>query len=133
MVHVSVAMPLKLLEGTKQYELPLYQRTYLSKKDQLQTLWDEPARLAEHQNLHGRRRTDRLSRARPEPSPWPSRRAGVPGGRWPTTVYQPHLAAGSDLPPPDRDQRPQSRRTNNEKYLVKKWEDGQLTGAPQTG
>ena len=31
----------KLLEGTKQYQVPLYQRTYSWKTEQLQRLWDD--------------------------------------------------------------------------------------------
>lgn len=37
----------ELLEGSKQYRVPLYQRTYSWKKDQLSQLWDDIAQLAE--------------------------------------------------------------------------------------
>ncbi len=37
----------ELLEGTKQYQVPLYQRTYSWKTDQLQRLWDDITKLAE--------------------------------------------------------------------------------------
>jgi alkylated DNA nucleotide flippase Atl1 len=37
----------ELLEGSKQYQVPLYQRTYSWKSDQLQRLWDDIVKLAE--------------------------------------------------------------------------------------
>jgi hypothetical protein len=37
----------KLLEGTKQYKVPLYQRTYSWNTKQLQRLWDDLLNLAE--------------------------------------------------------------------------------------
>src|SRR5947208_2684216 len=37
----------ELLEGSKQYRVPLYQRTYSWSKAQLQRLWEDIAKLAE--------------------------------------------------------------------------------------
>lgn len=37
----------ELLEGTKQYQVPLYQRTYAWSRAQLERLWDDVAKLAE--------------------------------------------------------------------------------------
>ncbi len=37
----------ELLEGSKQYQVPLYQRTYSWKKDQLLRLWEDILQLAE--------------------------------------------------------------------------------------
>ena len=36
----------ELLEGAKQYQVPLYQRTYSWKKDQLRRLWEDIVQLA---------------------------------------------------------------------------------------
>jgi Protein of unknown function DUF262 len=37
----------ELLEGSKQYQVPLYQRTFSWKKDQLRRLWEDILKLAE--------------------------------------------------------------------------------------
>jgi uncharacterized protein with ParB-like and HNH nuclease domain len=37
----------ELLEGSKQYQVPLYQRTYSWKQDQLRRLWEDILKLAE--------------------------------------------------------------------------------------
>lgn len=37
----------ELLEGSKQYQVPLYQRTYSWKQDQLKRLWEDILKLAE--------------------------------------------------------------------------------------
>ncbi len=43
----------KLLEGTKQYRVPLYQRTYSWKNEQLRRLWDDVVKLAEDRKDRG--------------------------------------------------------------------------------
>lgn len=43
----------ELLEGTKQYQVPLYQRTYAWKKEQLARLWDDVIQLAEDRERDG--------------------------------------------------------------------------------
>ncbi len=41
-----------LLEGKRQYRVPLYQRTYSWRKEQLQRLWDDVVKLAETRLEH---------------------------------------------------------------------------------
>lgn len=43
----------ELLEGTKQYQVPLYQRRYSWRKDNLTRLWDDVLKLTEDRNAHG--------------------------------------------------------------------------------
>ncbi len=43
----------ELLEGTKQYQVPLYQRTYAWKKEQLGRLWDDVIQLARDRERTG--------------------------------------------------------------------------------
>ena len=43
----------ELLEGTKQYQVPLYQRTYAWKKEQLDRLWDDVIQLAQDRERSG--------------------------------------------------------------------------------
>lgn len=43
----------ELLEGSKQYRVPLYQRTYSWGEAQLKRLWDDVEKLAEDRRLDG--------------------------------------------------------------------------------
>ena len=47
MVHAVETNLQRLLEGTKQYQVPLYQRTYSWRNAQPQRLWDDIVKLAE--------------------------------------------------------------------------------------
>jgi uncharacterized protein with ParB-like and HNH nuclease domain/alkylated DNA nucleotide flippase Atl1 len=52
-VHAQETTFIKLVQGEKQFQVPLYQRTYSWQRDELQRLWDDVQELVEEQ-LNGR-------------------------------------------------------------------------------
>ncbi|NEE38794.1 DUF262 domain-containing protein, partial [Streptomyces sp. SID7982] len=52
-MHAQETTFKELVQGEKQYQVPLYQRTYSWQREQLQQLWDDVQELVEEQ-LEGR-------------------------------------------------------------------------------
>lgn len=119
----------KLLEGTKQYQVPLYQRTYAWKKDQFVRLWDDLVKLAEDRKDRGPNATHFIGSLvlAPSPSVGP---AGV--AEYLVVDGQQRLTTLTLLLTAIRDHRSESEDPShldriNEKYLINKWEPGQPT------
>lgn len=126
MVHAAETSLQKLLEGTKQYQVPLYQRTYQWGIDQLRRLWGDVAALAEDRGAQGSGVTHFIGSLVLAPSPalGPTGVQGflvVDGQQRLTTLtlllcaIRDHRAATETRQHFDR---------INEKYLINKWEDG---------
>jgi alkylated DNA nucleotide flippase Atl1 len=126
MVHAAETSLQKLLEGTKQYQVPLYQRTYQWGTDQLRRLWEDVAALAEDRGARGAAVTHFIGSLVLAPSPalGPTGVQGflvVDGQQRLTTLtlllcaIRDHRAAAENRQHFDR---------INEKYLINKWEDG---------
>jgi uncharacterized protein with ParB-like and HNH nuclease domain len=49
-VHAQETTFKDLVQGEKQYQVPLYQRTYSWEREQLQQLWDDVSELVEYQS-----------------------------------------------------------------------------------
>ncbi len=129
MVHAVETNLQKLLEGTKQYQVPLYQRTYSWKTDQLRRLWDDLVKLAEDRHERGPSATHFIGSLVLAPSP-----AVGPAGLQEFLVIdgQQRLTTLTLLLTAIRDHRfetesPSHLERVNEKYLLNKWEDGQPT------
>lgn len=113
----------ELLEGTKQYQVPLYQRTYSWAKEQHERLWDDLAQLAEERRDHPEATHFMGSLVlAPSPSNGPTgvqRFLVVDGQQRLTTlsillaVIRDHRAAAED---------PEHRDRINEQYLENKWQ-----------
>jgi hypothetical protein len=118
----------ELLEGAKQYQVPLYQRTYSWKKDQLSRLWDDILQLAEDRETSPTL-THFIGSVVLAPSP-----ANGPVGVTEFLVVdcQQRLTTLSHLLCALRDHRaqtedPQHRDRINEQYLINKWQaEGQI-------
>lgn len=123
----------ELLEGTKQYQVPLYQRTYSWEKEQHERLWTDLVLLAEERqdNLDATHFLGSVVLA-PSPSNGPTgvhRFLVVDGQQRLTTLsillaaIRDHLAATED---------PEHRARINEQYLENKWqpEDARLKLLP---
>ena len=128
MVHAVETNFQKLLEGTKQYRVPLYQRTYSWKPLQLQRLWDDLVKLAEDR-LHRPAATHFIGSLVLAPSP----DIGPTGiAEFLVVDGQQRLTALTILLAAIRDHRADTENAMhlervNEKYLINKWEDGQPT------
>jgi alkylated DNA nucleotide flippase Atl1 len=116
----------KLLEGTKQYRVPLYQRTYSWKTDQLQRLWDDLVKLTEDRHERGGDATHFIGSLVLAPSPTVG-----PAGLQEFLVVdgQQRLTTLTLLLSAIRDHRAETENPShidrvNEKYLINKWEDG---------
>lgn len=116
----------ELLEGAKQYQVPLYQRTYSWKGAQLQRLWEDLVQLAEDRSAHGSQITHFLGSLvlAPTPDIGP---AGV--SRYLVVDGQQRLTTTTLLLAAIRDHRaetesPEHRDRLNEQYLVNKWKSG---------
>lgn len=116
----------ELLEGTKQYQVPLYQRTYSWKSAQLERLWDDLVQLAEDRAIHGSQVTHFLGSLvlAPTPDIGP---AGV--SKYLVVDGQQRLTATTLLLAAIRDHRaatesPEHRDRLNEQYLINKWKLG---------
>ena len=114
----------ELLEGTKQYQVPLYQRTYSWSKDQHERLWSDLVLLAEDRQAN-REATHFLGSVVLAPSP-----SNGPTGvhRYLVVDGQQRLTTLSILLAAIRDHRaategPQHRDRINEQYLENKWEE----------
>ncbi|CAN5521388.1 hypothetical protein BH24ACT5_BH24ACT5_00260 [soil metagenome] len=123
-VHAVETNLQKLLEGTKQYQVPLYQRTYSWKHDQLQRLWDDLVKLSEDRQERGAAATHFIGSLVLAPSPdiGPTglQEFLVVDGQQRLTTLTLLLAA-------IRDHRAQTEAPAhvdriNEKYLINKWE-----------
>ena len=127
MVHAVETNLRKLLEGTKQYQVPLYQRTYSWKADQLRRLWDDLVKLAEDRRDRGQGATHFIGSMvlAPSPSVGP---AGVQeflvvDGQQRLTTLTLLLAAIRDHR--SETENPSHYERVNEKYLLNKWEEDQ--------
>ncbi|ACU84405.1 uncharacterized conserved protein [Brachybacterium faecium DSM 4810] len=123
----------ELLEGTKQYQVPLYQRTYSWEKDQHERLWSDLVLLAEDRQVN-REATHFLGSVVLAPSP-----SNGPTGvhRYLVVDGQQRLTTLSILLAAVRDHRAategaQHRDRINEQYLENKWEseDARLKLSP---
>lgn len=119
----------KLLEGTKQYQVPLYQRTYSWTKEQLKRLWEDLVKLAEDQPSPGVTSTHFIGSLVLAPSP-----AVGPAGLQEFLVVdgQQRLTTLTLLLAAIRDHRAENESSRhveriNEKYLINKWETGEPT------
>lgn len=117
----------ELLEGTKQYQVPLYQRTYSWKTAQLERLWEDLVQLAEDRAAHGSQITHFLGSLvlAPTPDIGP---AGV--SKYLVADGQQRLTTTTLLLAAIRDHRaatesPEHRDRLNEQYLVNKWKSGE--------
>lgn len=116
----------ELLEGAKQYQVPLYQRTYSWKTAQLTRLWEDLVQLGEDRATHGSLITHFLGSLvlAPTPNVGP---AGV--SRYLVVDGQQRLTTTTLLLAAIRDHRaetesPEHRDRLNEQYLVNKWKQG---------
>jgi alkylated DNA nucleotide flippase Atl1 len=129
MVHAVETNLQRLLEGTKQYQVPLYQRTYSWKTDQLQRLWDDLVKLAVDRFERGPAATHFIGSLVLAPSP-----AIGPTGLQEFLVVdgQQRLTTVTLLLTAIRDHRADTEAPShfdriNETYLMNKWEAGQPT------
>lgn len=129
MVHAAETNLQKLLEGTKQYRVPLYQRTYSWKNEQLRRLWDDIVKLAEDRHQRGSAATHFIGSLVLAPSP----DIGPTGVQEFLVVDgQQRLTTLTLLLTAIRDHRADTENPAhldriNEKYLINKWEEGQPT------
>ena len=117
----------KLLEGTKQYQVPLYQRTYSWKTDQFSRLWEDLVKLAEDRGDRGAAATHFIGSLVLAPTP-----SIAPTGLQEFLVVdgQQRLTTLTLLLAGIRDHRAETENPSheeriNEKYLINKWEEGQ--------
>lgn len=117
----------ELLEGSKQYQVPLYQRTYSWRKEQFGRLWDDLTQLSEDRQRDGSTATHFLGSLvlAPTPDVGP---AGV--SRYLVVDGQQRLTTLTLLLAAIRDHRaelesPEHRERLNEQYLINKWREGQ--------
>lgn len=116
----------ELLEGAKQYQVPLYQRTYAWTSKQLGRLWDDIAQLAEDRATHGPQITHFLGSLVLGPTP----DVGPVGvSKYLVVDGQQRLTTTTLLLAAIRDHRaatesPEHRDRINEQYLVNKWKTG---------
>lgn len=117
----------ELLEGTKQYQVPLYQRTYSWRSAQLERLWADLLQLAEDRATHGSQVTHFLGSLvlAPTPDIGP---AGV--SKYLVVDGQQRLTTTTLLLAAIRDHRaateaPEHRERLNEQYLINKWKSGE--------
>ncbi len=97
----------ELLEGAKQYQVPLYQRTYSWKQTQLERLWKDVLQLAEDRvSLPGADAFHRVAGARAEPGQRGRRGDGVPGRRRTAAADHSVSSALRDTRPPRADRGP---------------------------
>lgn len=129
MVHAAETSLQKLLEGTKQYQVPLYQRTYSWGLEQLRRLWDDLVKLAEDRHAHERDLTHFIGSLVLAPSP-----ALGPVGvqRYLVVDGQQRLTTLTLLLCAIRDHRAATEEHQhfdriNDKYLMNKWEPGAPT------
>src|SRR5215470_2349339 len=112
----------ELLEGAKQYQIPLYQRTYSWQKEQLERLWEDILQLADDR-VTALAVTHFIGSLVLAPSP-----ANGPAGVMEFLVVdgQQRLTALSLLLCAIRDHRaqtenPEHRERINDQYLINKW------------
>ena len=117
----------ELLEGAKQYQVPLYQRTYSWRTVQLARLWEDLTQLADDRETHGSQITHFLGSLvlAPTPDVGPAcvSRYLVVDGQQRLTTTTLLLAA-------IRDHRAETESAEhrdrlNEQYLVNKWKSGE--------
>lgn len=116
----------ELLEGTKQYQVPLYQRTYSWKSAQLERLWEDLAQLADDRAAHRAQVTHFLGSLVLAPTPEVGP-AGV--SKYLVVDGQQRLTTTTLLLAAIRDHRaatesPEHRDRLNEQYLINKWKSG---------
>lgn len=128
MVHAEETSLQDLLEGTKQYLVPLYQRTYSWRQPQHDRLWDDVVKLAEDRAAGQSSATHFIGSLVLAPSP-----ANGPTGVQQFLVVdgQQRLTTLSVLLCAIRDHRadtehPEHRDRINEQYLINKWKQGAL-------
>ncbi|HEC08826.1 MAG TPA: DUF262 domain-containing protein [Acidimicrobiales bacterium] len=126
MVHAEETSLQRLLEGTKQYQVPLYQRTFSWGTAQLRRLWEDLVQLAEERGVRGRDTTHFIGSMVLAPSP-DLGPAGVldflvVDGQQRLTALTLLLAAIRDHRSETED--PSHHERINEKYLINKWEKG---------
>lgn len=116
----------ELLEGSKQYQVPLYQRTFSWKRLQFGRLWDDLSQLVEDRDAHGEAMTHFMGSLvlAPTPSVGP---AGV--SRYLVVDGQQRLTTLTLLLSAIRDHRAETeaaehRERLNEQYLINKWRQG---------
>ncbi len=123
MVHAAETSLRELLEGAKQYQVPLYQRTYSWKSENFERLWADLVRLAEDREAHGQAITHFLGSMVLAPTP----DVGPVGvSRYLVVDGQQRLTTLTLLLAALRDHRaetegPEHRDRLNEQYLVNKW------------
>ena len=129
MVHAVETNLQRLLEGTKQYRIPLYQRTYSWRQEQLERLWEDLVKLTEDRHQGGPSATHFIGSLVLAPSP----NIG-PAGLQEFLVVggQQRLTALTILLAAIRDHRAETEGPThleriNEQYLINKWEAGQPT------
>lgn len=116
----------ELLEGSKQYQVPLYQRTYSWKQDQLRRLWEDILKLAEDRvDAPGATHFIGSLVLAPSPSNGP---AGVQeflvvDGQQRLTTLSILLCAIRDHLVKTED--PEHRERIDTQYLINKWKPGQ--------
>ena len=115
-----------ILEGTKQYQVPLYQRTYAWTKPQVQRLWDDVVQLAADRETHPTA-THFIGSLVLAPSPLLSP-AGVAtylvvDGQQRLTTLTLLLAAIRDHRAQHED--PSHTERINDQFLINRWEQGQ--------
>lgn len=117
----------KLLEGTKQYQVPLYQRTYSWRAAQFSRLWEDLVKLAEDRMDRGAAATHFIGSLvlAPTPSIAPTglQEFLVVDGQQRLTTLTLLLAAIRDHRA--ETENPSHEERINEKYLINKWEEGQ--------
>jgi alkylated DNA nucleotide flippase Atl1 len=119
----------ELLEGTKQYQVPLYQRTYSWNKTQFERLWDDLVKLVDDRIERGAEATHFIGSLVLAPTPGLGP-AGlqeylIVDGQQRLTTLTLLLAAIRDHRAITED--PSHRERVDEKYLLNKWEQGQPT------
>lgn len=116
----------ELLEGSKQYQVPLYQRTFSWRRGQFERLWEDLVTLAGDQEQHGSRVTHFMGSLvlAPTPDIGP---AGV--SRYLVVDGQQRLTTLTLLLSAIRDHRAETESAEhrdrlNEQYLINKWREG---------
>lgn len=123
MVHAAETSLRELLEGAKQYQVPLYQRTYSWRSENFERLWADLVRLAEDREAHGQAVTHFLGSMVLAPTP----DIGPVGvSRYLVVDGQQRLTTLTLLLAALRDHRaetegPEHRDRLNEQYLINKW------------
>lgn len=116
----------EILEGSKQYQVPLYQRTYSWMKPQLQRLWDDVGELAESRRAGRTNATHFIGSLVLAPTadigPAGVSRYLVVDGQQRLTTLTLLLAAIRDHR--SKTESPDHRERINEQYLINRWHDG---------